>query len=782
MLAAVCMTMLALAQAPSLEPKQDAKKPLWGFVNPQNSKWVVKPTYNVVNPFEEGPDGKYRALVQKGTMQGWLGVDGKPLGAGIVFENIEPLMQGNNMLVTVKGKKGIINLDGVYQLKPEFTEVSPLGNEGYLVTLKGKKGFLSPSGEMKVQPLYDDIATTVPDYFIVSKGGKAGIVSRSGQLVLEPGEYNSVSPIAGDRWKVVKGDKSGMYNVATRTLEVKPEYKIVGYPLEMPGNIIYPVCKTNGKWGAVNSMGKEVIKCKNQEMVPVPQLKAIMVRRNAVGHRLYLPEYDVFLELDAFNTTKAGPFNVVMGIVSKPSRNVPAGISGLSIGEMGAYEGTYSTRERAYNALGNRDFVIVTDADGNLISNNPNFGMTELGNLYLVRPSKKDTWKIYSKDGKLLHSSKDSGDMNWSSEEGWVATDNTIFYPDGTTYDFLPVGTELAFRRTDSSQPWTRLVNDRPDPTQLFDEVIVTPGDTHTAAVRRDGKWGVLVDGTTKLECKFPSPVRSLDEQTDYFLVGNVGKTGLMDKGGNVVIPMEYDSITESYRKGCYVVYAPTTNGLYDLDNKSWIIPMGKYSDWNFINTKDVPYEQKYFWIYDHNDNVGIADPQGKEILSPSKGSKAGDNNTTFYYSDKYITVVKNGKTYYYNFNGTAFTPTPKGWLDDESREGDRTYGGHKGEMQWVDVHFRYLNGHKIKLICQVYNANGTPHVSRGGEHIKKVYEWDIDGDDQVVDDQVFFVRYDFISQPRYTSRDYYVKYTLIDVTTGRTLATTKIKFGMQRG
>lgn len=125
----------------TLTPQKDEKKGKWGYVD-EKGKWKIKPRYESAGELKKQPNDKLRATVAQKGLQGFVDENGKVLGAGIVFEALTPL-QGDALLVTVKGKQGIVNYDGVYLLKPEITELQPVENLGYIYTVKGKQGFFS---------------------------------------------------------------------------------------------------------------------------------------------------------------------------------------------------------------------------------------------------------------------------------------------------------------------------------------------------------------------------------------------------------------------------------------------------------------------------------------------------------------------------------------------------------------------------------------------------------------------------------------------------------------
>lgn len=759
------------AQKPLLEPRQDSKKPLWGYVNATTGKWVIKPQYNVAEPLKQGADGKYRALVTKGNKQGFIGPDGKVLGAGVIFEAIEPVMQGDNLIVTVKGKKGIVTSDGVYVLKPEFSALYPLGEEGYIVEQKDKKGFLDTEGKMLIQPLYVSFDFSVPGFFIVDKGGKAGLYTRDGKLILEPKEYNELVRFEG-LWKVRKGNKTGLYDSERRRLLVKPDYGDVLSPVKFSAGEVYPVKKTNGKWGVVDTSGKEVLKCKNQALSTVPAINAVMVARNNVGQRLWLPQYNVFLELESWNEMPKGPFKIFSGKIAIPTQACPQHmIAGLSFGEYAGYESTYDARRKAFNALGGKtSILLLVDAKGQQVGGMET-SINEFGDYWLVRPTESGNWILYDSKGEKVRDTGLRGTDFWiSSTEGWVASHDRILFPDLKEYPFVSCGKDLQFMLPAGTKKWIPLINDHPDTgSEGFDEV--QSAGENRASVSRGGEWGLFADGKLKIDCRYPTPLRKSSIK-GYLETGTTGTIGLLTAEGVEILPAQYDSIAASRRSGCVNVYRNGTIGLYNPTDAAWILPMErKYTRFNFI---DNDYSESPIWVY-KGDYVGVADSKGREMVPTEFATITRLNSLEVYECEK------NGGKKYYTLSGSPYTPKAGAYLSDESHEGDRNYNGNKGEMQWVDIHASFLSGHRIKLQMQLFNANGTPHVTRGGQHFKKEYYWDVDDNTFFVDDQVFFVPYSFISQARYTDKDYFVKYTLIDVTTGKVLDTTKIKFGMRR-
>lgn len=564
----------AKAQEFSLEPKQDDKKPLWGYVNRSNGKWVVKPTYNLAEPFKTGADGKPRALVTKGNLQGYIGSDGKPLGAGIVFESIEPTMEGPNMIVAVKGMKGIIDPDGVYLQKPEISEIQPLGSEGYIIKVKGKKGFLSPEGKSVIEPVYSDIKTSEEDVFIVYKGGKAGLLSRQGEMLLAPDKYSDVIKF-GDNWKIKKGDKVGLFDSKQRALLVAPDYTDVMEPFTYSGGTLYPVRKKKDKWGALGADGKEIISFKNQTLTPLRPLDAVRLNRNKVGDRLFIPAEKLYLELSSYNEKQQGPFKIINLTVAEPSEKTPRNIfAGLSSSECYNYDKNYKERMDAYRKLGpESSFQIVVDRQGKF--RGPDARVNSLGNNWLVSRS-KGPWVVYDLYGEQSDFIKFNGPIDASSPTGdWFSDGRSIIFSDLSVYFYIDCGDQLKFISKERDK-WYPMVNNTPNFSESYD--MVAGGGYNYAMVKKGEKWGLF--------------------------------------SKKLIVPCEYDSFKDINRNAWLEVRIDDFVGLFDLKTEKWILsPDNKIKSYEFYNSdSNSP-------ILIYNGNWGLANSKG-QITMPMTSTK----------------------------------------------------------------------------------------------------------------------------------------------------------------
>lgn len=572
------MSTVALAQAAIPEPKQDEKSARWGYINSATGKWVVKPAFTSAEAFLKGPDNKYRALVTKGVLQGYLGPDGKPLGVGVVFESIEPVMAGDNKIVTVKGKKGIINPDGAYVQKPEISEIKPLGAEGYFVTVKGKQGFVSPEGNTVVPPLYTSIDPSEEGYFIVNKDGKAGILTRDGNVVLEPGKFTGVKKF-GEYWKIMKGNKIGLFNATNKAVILEPNYADILEPVSYSGGMAFPVKKNNDKWGAVNNRGKELIKFKNQEMTPLGAIRAIRIRRNRVGGRLYMLDKGLFLELDSWSDNNVGPFRVVALSVATPSQDTPPDmVVGLSFSEHVQYSGNYEQRKSVYKGLPGKSFKVITDTKGNALDNDA-YDILPLG-LDWLAVSNTRPWVVYDRDGNpKVQTSMNGAVAGYSPNQGWYTDSRQVIFPDLKTYPIKICNNSLQFIDKDGNGSWVPMLNDTPQfGSPAYDDVVSR--DSLHVFVKRGDLWGMFI-------------------------------------GDREVFKPEFNAVRDSQREEYLEVEKDGAIGLYNVPDSKWIIPLSlKVKQYEFYNKNaDSP-------ILVSNGKWGLVSANG-DILEPMTKEKA---------------------------------------------------------------------------------------------------------------------------------------------------------------
>ncbi|MCM1320398.1 MAG: WG repeat-containing protein [Muribaculaceae bacterium] len=217
---------VAYVSAQNLTPQQDTKKNTWGYVDASGS-WAVKPKWDKAGSFSIKPNGAVTAEVEAKDLKGFIDTTGKPLGIGVAFTDITPL-DGNALIVTVKDKKGIIDYNGIYLIKPELTSVTRLDDTHYVIDLKGRKGLIDNTGKILITP---KDATGIKPH-------------------TQPGV-----------WQVEKNGKVGLQREGQEKPFVDYKYLAISDPFNVPGqNVDFYLVKDNkGRVGVVNSGGKKVL-------------------------------------------------------------------------------------------------------------------------------------------------------------------------------------------------------------------------------------------------------------------------------------------------------------------------------------------------------------------------------------------------------------------------------------------------------------------------------------------------------------------------------------------
>lgn len=748
-----CFTVLSLwAQGIIPEPKEDTGKHLWGFINPANGKWVVKPNYQKVESYSLGDNGEYRALVHKGNLQGYVGVNGKPLGAGVVFESIEPMSAGNNSIVKVKGKYGVANKNGVLLIKPNFTAIKPIGNDYYMTEAKGKNGVINTEGSFIVPAEYDNIDLSEEDYFLVEKGKKAGILSRNGTMVLEPSKYNKITHIDG-WWQVHKGDKMGLIEIPSGKLIVEPKYNKVGTPIYASGEYYYPISKKNGLWGLVNGNGRDVLKRKHWEIGYFQALDAILLNRPKVGYRVWFPKNGTILEARKIKDEYHAPFTQSHFLIEKPNEGISAErAGGLGLWEQMDYPYDYAARKKQFESLSDTVYINTTDSKGKSIKCEEIY---KLGGNCLVIPDTLSNWEVYSNKGDKILTVPITGSMEWFSEkEEWYSNDTLALFPDMSVKEIAIMGEKLSFVRDSKDSPWMPMLDDRiVESHGSYNDVDYGP--ENIAFVKKNGLWGVFTENGLAIDCKLPYELGCSDFD-NFYEVYNGDKVGLMASDGEMVLEPKYDSIEESVKPEWCDVYENDKVGIFVPQKKKWIVNISdRYDNYEMIKTN---LDTKTLFV-NWGEKYGVIDENGKIIVPVEY------KNIEYLEPVKYFAASNPGKNSrkYFNADGRIVSPTPKATLS--LRTCQHVTWPATGQWHYYDLKTEFLKDHKIKVICQVYNDYGQP-LKKGRE------EWDFKASSD------FYTSWtDPFFPPRLTYSGYYVKHTVLDVTTGKTLATLRIDF-----
>lgn len=716
--------------AQSVVPKQDPKKGTWGYVSSSTDKWVVKPQYDKADGMRSMPNGKTRAFVTKKSKIGLVDENGKVLGAGVVFEDTVG-MAGDAMMVTVKGKKGVINFDGQYLVKPEIEKLESLGQEGFLVTIKGKKGVLRHNGTFLIDPIYKNIDTSLPDWWIVDLGGKAGLLSRDGtKTLISPKEFTGLAPF-GDLWKIYKGKKVGLYDLETQSVLVKPEYEDVRQPLYVSGNTLIPVADKPGSWGVVTPAGKKVVKNKFTDIVPLQSVGALLLYEGNLVKNIYFAGTKKPCKLLEYYTVQAGPYEVThivydhnwtshdLDLITLPNgRTVEGTIGNINTVSDKYYYLTNAPSTPLYDGKGN---VVVPEAGNSIESYNgwtivSDKAISPSGSIYDIMDDCR-LMKINNKEYMAIRSEGKWG-LFFGENQVLPCQYNSFTPVDG--YDY----------KTDSSG--TRLTVDR---TRLI--------------VVKDGKAG-LFDPEARNMHLMPKydTIYNREGNGDIFIFVGNGKGGIYDAKDKrfAIEDVACDSIVpypNAMSKDIYKVYSAGKVGL--CNSIEWIFPLSR-------GYNDIVYTGPYHDIFvARNGKYGVLDSEFKEIV-PLLFDKIEKDGSL------YICTAGGRKRYFMKDSG-EISSTPR-VVASVWCECGKTLGGDNASFLNFNLHFYFMKGREFTLYCDIYNR---------GKRVDQYYtSYQPNSRVYSVGDQYFTVTTRSLPGSRWCKEDFTVKFRLVDKKTGK--------------
>ena len=89
-------------------------------------------------------------------------------------------------IVTLDGKKGMIDSLGKETIKPEYESLTGFGKDGIgYARKKGKVGLIKTDGTLLVEPNYERISSFKNGRAIICKGPYKGVIDFSGKVIIE---------------------------------------------------------------------------------------------------------------------------------------------------------------------------------------------------------------------------------------------------------------------------------------------------------------------------------------------------------------------------------------------------------------------------------------------------------------------------------------------------------------------------------------------------------------------------------------------------------------------
>ncbi len=758
LLAAPLLLFSASLSAQNVSPKQDTKKGTWGYVF-STGKWAVKPKYESALPFEKFPDGSNVSKVTIKGLSGYVDENGKPLGAGIVFESMERLSD-KAVLVKTKGKYGIVNNSMVYIIKPEILEVRNVDESRMLVNPKGKYGLIDRNGNYLINPVYTSIDLSLPNNIRVMDGKKCGLMTSDYKLIIEPKDYTAIEPFF-DYWKVYNNQKVGLYSTKDRMFFTKVDYKDVNLPINISGQYYTPVRKSNDKWGAVDAHGKELLKSRYSDISAIPELNLFFLTRPKFGNRLWFPKENVFLDIDVQSEKFNGPFKIITGEIDYPTTQAPARIyDKLRLDEVFDWESTFPARRKLYNSLfPDGSFNAILDKDGKLVTSCSNADIHKEGKYYFVKvdSNRKD---LYNQEGTLV---KDNVKGEYENKNGWLffKESGQAIAPDYAVYPVISVNDITTIKLPDDGK-W-HIWNDGIIDSAGYQKLEKDKTFIHAL---RDGKWGIINNGKETVKCQFPEKLK-YDDDLKNFVISENGLIGLMDINGNVIVKPEYDKLS-LFDNIDGIVLATKNNKCGLLSSTGNVIFPTEYDSFKYTGIKN------HMWV--QKDGIyGVYADDGTKIFD----IKYKDEDISV--DDKYYVTHNGGGTKYHYSDGSRMDMTKKVIFTSVTMDHNVYVNGNKSLRANFDFETQFLKDEPLYVELLIFNANGTPAKKSNGQQIKwgswntPTYLF------STFSDRWISIPYDNFIQSRGTKRDYYAIVRIKDGN-GKVYATSnKITFYMTK-
>lgn len=187
----------------------------WGLLKP-NGSYLVNPEYDAINEFVNGyaivvKDNKYGfintagqviiapqfedvssfknglAIAKKDNLYGFIAPSGQ-FKISPVYDNVKPFNEEGRAVVTYKDRKGILNRDGTYFLKPIYKNLTFVADRLIVVQDSATKKYalLKANGEEISKHIYDDVGSFFKEETTyVEINGKYALLNNQGEILTQ---------------------------------------------------------------------------------------------------------------------------------------------------------------------------------------------------------------------------------------------------------------------------------------------------------------------------------------------------------------------------------------------------------------------------------------------------------------------------------------------------------------------------------------------------------------------------------------------------------------------
>lgn len=178
-----------------------------------------------------------------------------------------------NQAYRINGKMGIRDANNKTLLPPIFDNIVSINNDFYLVWANGKKGIYDSAGRAIVPPRYNKIKNWDMGngaFILVDSQGKYGYYDWQGRQRI-PCMYDSLTGLGGRFNKAMQGEKWAVAD-DDNNLITPFIYSEIGYKFN---ESLLPASNCTGKWGFIDTLGKQHTDFKYSKVYPFYHGEAI---------------------------------------------------------------------------------------------------------------------------------------------------------------------------------------------------------------------------------------------------------------------------------------------------------------------------------------------------------------------------------------------------------------------------------------------------------------------------------------------------------------------------
>lgn len=228
----------------------------FGYFDIYSKKEAFPPVYDVL-----GMPSNQILKVGKNNKVGLMSIEGREI-IPMQYEDVEPDLMGSTTKAKLNGKWGVVDTSGkvVYPFKYDYILYYILNDPGTArVQLNGKWGEVDKEGKEIIPLIYDQIyQRQILCCYAVRIGDKLGVIDHKGKELV-PVKYEDLARAwDGALWPVPPPTKA-MLNGKWGFLDSTGR-EVTGFIYEEMDHYYAPAIavKNNGKWGLINRSGKEI--------------------------------------------------------------------------------------------------------------------------------------------------------------------------------------------------------------------------------------------------------------------------------------------------------------------------------------------------------------------------------------------------------------------------------------------------------------------------------------------------------------------------------------------